>query len=273
MNKKRFAKVGLGVAVLGAISYAAVLFTMWKKQDDFIFYRPNEFTDLMEYRHDISRLELQMPDKTIVRGWHKKVENPLGVIMYFGGNSEDISFFVADDRVSSSYDIVSLNYRGFGLSDGVPSSQSMMSDSVTIHDFVDGQLYQGRLPITVAGRSMGTGVATWLTSQRSVHKTILLSPYDSFLSVASENYPWVPVRWLMRTEFNAMEWSKLIETPMVSFVGSLDDVVSPSRSEALFRNWKSPNKELVIIDGARHVLGRFDAFWLKFNEALGTSKN
>jgi hypothetical protein len=53
--------------------------------------------------------------------------------------------------------------------------------------------------------SLGTGVATALAVTREVENVILVTPYDSIVSVAAERYPWAPVRWLIKDDYNSVK--------------------------------------------------------------------
>jgi pimeloyl-ACP methyl ester carboxylesterase len=52
--------------------------------------------------------------------------------------------------------------------------------------------------IVAMGRSLGTGVAVHLASQRPLAGAILVTPYDSMVAVAQVHYPLLPVGLLLR---------------------------------------------------------------------------
>ena len=62
----------------------------------------------------------------------------------------------------------------------------MFSDAIQIYDILVNDYHIDPKNIILMGRSLGTGVATYLSSQRSVKKVILVTPYDSVESLAKE---------------------------------------------------------------------------------------
>ena len=52
--------------------------------------------------------------------------------------------------------------------------------------------------ITIVGRSLGSGVATYLASVRPAARLVLVTPYNSLTDIAALRYPFIPVRWLLR---------------------------------------------------------------------------
>jgi hypothetical protein len=66
---------------------------------------------------------------------------------------------------------------------------------------------------------LGSGIATYLASQKNVAGVILVTPYDSILSVASELYPFIPVKFLLRHKFLSGEYAKLQQNRVLVIYG------------------------------------------------------
>jgi pimeloyl-ACP methyl ester carboxylesterase len=96
-------------------------------------------------------------------------------------------------RSVSDYAVYLLNYRGFGGSGGSPSEEAIAEDALALFD----QVYASHPQIAVVGRSLGSGVAVRLASQRPVQQLILVTPYNSLEEIAEQQYPWLPVKWLL----------------------------------------------------------------------------
>jgi hypothetical protein len=97
------------------------------------------------------------------------------------------------------------------------------------------------------GRSIGTGVATHLATNRKVDGVILVTPYDSITSVAQENYPLLPIKLIAKYRFDSLSRAPSIKASMISLVASEDTIVPPWHAKALFEKWSGPKKEIIII--------------------------
>ena len=112
-------------------------------------------------------------------------------LIYFGGNAEDVSQDIPDladafpDRA-----IYALHYPGYGGSSGSPSQKAIFAASLALFDRVHAE-HQN---VVIVGRSLGSGVAVWIASQRPIARIILVTPFDSLADVASEQYRFLPVR-------------------------------------------------------------------------------
>ena len=65
----------------------------------------------------------------------------------------------------------------------------------------------------MAGRSLGSGVAVRLASQRPASRLILITPYDSLQDLATAQFPFVPVKWLLRDKFESWRYAARITVP------------------------------------------------------------
>ena len=68
-----------------------------------------------------SPLEVVAADGTRLRGWIVEGSaTPAPVVIYFGGNAEEVSWTLSDARWPREWTIGGLNYRGYGASEGKP---------------------------------------------------------------------------------------------------------------------------------------------------------
>lgn len=258
----------LGVCFL---IYVALCLALWHEQDSLIFLRPSEQPELVENLPGVQRFAFKTHDGTVLRGWVRRAVKwtphaPL--VVYFGGNGEDVSAFVALNNLPRHHMLVAVNYRGFGASDGFPTASAMIADALEVFDKAASLQGVDRDRIIVIGRSLGTGIATWVSKSRSVVATVLVSPYDSFQSVASEHYPMVPIKWMMRQEFAAAQWALQAHSRLITIVGTEDEVVTNERSKGLFQAWAAPNKDWIEIPSTGHTLYPSALFWDRLRSAI-----
>jgi pimeloyl-ACP methyl ester carboxylesterase len=67
--------------------------------------------------------------------------------------------------------------------------RALVADALALFD----SLAADHDDIAVVGRSLGSGVATQLAAQRPVSRLVLVTPFDSIVSVGQAAMPWIPV--------------------------------------------------------------------------------
>ena len=154
----------------------------------------------------LQNIQIHTEDGNILDGWMQKGEDKSYTVLYFGGNGDETSYFV--EKYNYKYaNIVSFNYRGYAYSTGKPSEKALLADALTEYDYLTKTLKMSPEKIIVMGRSLGTGIATYLASQRKVQSVILITPYDSVESVAQESYFFLPVSLLITNPFRSYTYA------------------------------------------------------------------
>ena len=197
--------------------------------------------------------QLVAEDGVLLRGWlvGGLARRPWPLLIYFGGNAEEVSWLVPELSRFPEFAALLVNYRGYGLSEGQPSETMLYRDALALYDDITRRPDIDRGRVIVIGRSLGTGVATYLASQRPVAGVVLISPYDSLVHVARAAYPFLPVDLLLRHRFDSAARAPLIHAPLLALVAARDDIVRPERSRELVQAWGGP-AHLEVLDGVDH---------------------
>jgi fermentation-respiration switch protein FrsA (DUF1100 family) len=233
----------------------------WLFQEHLLFF-PQPIGSTAHLPARASPLEVAATDGTRLRGWIvRPAAAPAPVVIYFGGNAEEVSWTLSDARWPREWAIVSVNYRGYGASDGKPGEVALKSDALAIYDAVAKRDDIDPKRIVVFGRSLGTGVATHVAARRPVASAILASPYDSMTAIGKLHYPYLPVSLLLRHPLDAAAEAKNNRMPLLAIVGDADTIIPPSRSRALFDAWAGPKIWLVIPGADHNDLGVREEFW------------
>jgi len=216
-------------AVLAVIAAAYVGLCAWvyASQRDLMYFPQFTRVDARETDVEIHR------DGVTLRGW---LVNPgqSTAIVYFGGNAERIErgrdAFAVWFPDSSGYFIA---YRGYGASDGSPRESELFADALAVFDHVRAR-HPG--PIAVVGRSLGSGVASYLASRRPVARLALITPFDSMAGVASAHYPWLPVRWLLTDSYESTRHLAGYHGPVLVIRAGRDTVIPAANTDRLVRS-------------------------------------
>ena len=233
----------------------------WFAQESLLFF-PQPVSSTAHLPARALRLEVAAADGTHLRGWIVKgTAAPAPTVIYFGGNAEEVSWTISDNRWPRDWTIVGVNYRGYGTSEGKPGEPALTADALVIYDAVTKRDDVDPRRIVVFGRSLGTAIATHLAAERPVAGAILVSPYDSMTAIGKLHYPWLPVSLLLRHRFDAVPDAKRNTMPMLAIVGGADSIIPAERSRALFDAWAGPKTWQVVPRAGHNDLGNDAAFW------------
>jgi pimeloyl-ACP methyl ester carboxylesterase len=194
-----------------------------------------------------TRMTLSMPDVQVSVVTRERA-GPRALI-YFGGNAEDVSRNLPEfTEAFPEYAVYLLNYRGFGGSGGSPSEEAIAEDALALFD----QVYASHPQISLIGRSLGSGVAVRLASQRPVQQLILVTPYNSLEEIATRQYPWLPVQWLLKDRFESGKYAAHIRVPTLLLAASNDEVIPRASTQRLLENFPQGVAVLRVVPDSGH---------------------
>jgi pimeloyl-ACP methyl ester carboxylesterase len=178
------------------------------------------------------------------------VERPgTQALLYFGGNAEDVAANVVPFATAfPGHSVYLMNYRGYGGSTGKPSEKSLVADATALYDAI----VASQADISVMGRSLGSGIAVQLATQRDVARLVLVTPFDSLVNVARAHYWFLPVGLLMRDRYDSVRLAPRVKSKVLVVTAGSDEIIPRARSEALAAAFRRSQLRVVVIEGARH---------------------
>ncbi|OQY55917.1 MAG: hypothetical protein DRR08_16350 [Candidatus Parabeggiatoa sp. nov. 2] len=208
-------------------------------------------------------VQIKTPDDVTLHGWFVKntPEKQSPLLIYFGGNAEEVSGHVRDIDFLTGWSLLLVNYRGYGLSEGSPSEQNFFNDAVLLYDVFSNRADIDPNKVVAFGRSLGTGVAVYLASQRPLKGLILVSPYDSIRSVAQRIYFYVLMSLLLKHPFDSLALAPLIKTPMLALIAEQDRLIPPPHSVALIEAWGGVTQQQMIPDTKHNNIQIGRGYW------------
>lgn len=239
--------------VLALVAYFGLCALLYLQQHRLIYYPQFTQTDPARTTFSLAR-----PD-AVLRGG---VATPgrADAVLYFGGNAERVE---ANREPFAhwlpSHSVYLLAYRGYGASDGEPSEAVLFADALALYDDVARRHPGGR--IAVVGRSLGSGVATYVASQRDVAALVLVTPFDSLAAVAQSHYPVFPVRWLLTDRYDSAARLPGYRGPLLVLRAGRDAVVPPPHTDRLLATYEG-QAQIVDFPRASHDdLSADAAYW------------
>ena len=224
---------------------------MYFAQDSLIFH-PQPLSEQQRaafaLRGSVHSLYTEADDGTRLHAWQVDGKKPSTLVMYFGGNAEEVSWML--DQVTRHAPDASwllVDYRGYGSSQGSPSEAALVADAVRWYH----EVRPGADRIYVFGRSLGSGVAVQLAALQPVDGVILVTPYDSMVEVGQHHYPFLPVDWMLRHRFDSVQRAPKVQAPLLCLVAGRDEIIPMAHSRRLYEAWGG-QKQWVELAGAGH---------------------
>lgn len=192
-------------------------------------------------------------------------------IIYFGGNAEDVSLNIPEfSRWFRGHTVYLLNYRGYGGSSGSPTEAGLYRDAEAIFDFA--KALHGN--VSVIGRSLGSGVATHLAAVRNLDRLVLVTPFDSFASMAHALYPLFPTSLLLKDTYDSKSRAGRINVPVLLLAAEFDEIVPLENSERLAAAIDPALLTMRVIESTAHnSIGSSPAYGLALQNFMYASAN
>ncbi len=214
----------------------------------FLFFRQRKmiYYPTREVQHGFSERVFENDGeliKTIVLN-----PNQDNAIIYFGGNAENVVYSTLDFQQLISNTVYLVNYRGYSGSTGKPTEQALYSDAIAIYD----EINTTHTKISVIGRSIGSGIATYLASQRPISKLMLVTPFDSLQNIAQAQFPIYPSSIILKDKYRSIDRIKDIDSKTLILIAENDQIVPYKNSVKLVNSFPKEQVDVKIIKNRGH---------------------
>lgn len=228
---RRLGKSLLSAAALAALIYLGICALLFFQQRQMIYYPGATRVDAHATDYTL------ISDGVTLRGWRLNSSKGKALI-YFGGNAERLETSREEfARLFPDRTIYLLSYRGYGASEGKPDQTALFGDALALYDHVSAQ--HPNAPIAIIGRSLGSGVASYVASRRPVERLALVTPFDSLAAVGQSHYPAFPVRWLMRDRYESTRYLPQYRGPLLVLRAGRDEVIPAANTDKLLASLKN----------------------------------
>ncbi len=251
--------------VIIVIVLAAILLIGWNKLQEYFFFHP--WNDLTSYRKLQKLDEFQeiviKNEEVNLSGWFWNIQNakgPAPLVIFFTGNAQNSSntmyYYYESGKmkdVFGGYNLMIVDYPGYGMSKGKPSDDSMFVASNYVFEYAANMQEVDKDKIVIMGYSIGTGVATYCASKNAASGLILVAPYDKALSLYNDsvNSFYGPMESLAKYRFDSISYAKDVQEPTLIFTSKADEVINYKHSLNLAEKFPEL-KDVVILEGVDH---------------------
>ena len=199
-------------------------------------------------------------DGTRLHAWQVPAAAGAPLVIYFGGNAEDVSWMLEETaRNAPGVGWLLVDYRGYGGSEGSPSEAAISSDALQWYDYAASEIRPAE--VIAFGRSLGSGAAVYLASQRKLKSVILVSPFDSLVAVAARYYPFLPVQWMLKHRFDSAALAPKLTVPLLCLAAMRDEVIPPAHAKALYEAWAGPKRWVALEEAGHNTTDSHPLFW------------
>ncbi|EAR01281.1 alpha/beta hydrolase [Maribacter sp. HTCC2170] len=232
----------LGISVLLYFLQDYLMFKPEKLHKDFEFHYENQ---------EIEEYNVETRDGAIINGIRFKSKEPKGVVFYLKGNSKSIKGWgkFAVDFTRHGYDVLMVDYRGFGKSTGTRTQKAIKRDLQMIYDKI--KEHTPEKYIILYGRSLGSGFAAKLASMNNPRMLILDAPYYSLSKVAKKYIPFMPLSLLLKFPMPTYKWLKYVNCP-IHIIHGTDDRLIPYKTSVKLSKIKPKYTRLYTVIGGGH---------------------
>lgn len=212
-----FVKAVINILGLAALAYVGLVILVYFLQRTMLYVPSHQSmrTGLSEWKSGDA-----------VIGYCREVPEPETIWMMLHGNGGQAAHREQTLQCLTANDsFYVLEYPGYGLRGGKTTRESIDSAASEAYQMLRSQ-HPGT-PVCVIGESLGSGPASFLAQQKTPpDKIVLLVPYDVLSNVASGRFPFLPVRLLMKDNWDNIESLKSHTGPIDIFA-TRDDRVIP----------------------------------------------
>ncbi len=238
-----------------AIALALALPNVLERLVASVLFQPSPGIDLhpAQLGIDASEIWLDTEDGVRIHGFF--LPGPPGVdraILFLHGNAGNASHRLpnAAELARLGCDVLLLDYRGYGRSQGTPSEEGVYRDARAGLAYLKEERGLREERVLLFGRSLGGAVAVDLAKGRALAGVIVESTFTSLADMGRAVLG--PVGALLaRSGFDSLTKIRALRAPLLSFHGDRDEIVPFELGRRLFEQAPEP-KAFEVIPGAGH---------------------
>ncbi len=178
------------------------------------------------FEQNFAEGHLEVSDGVQLNYLYFKSKKPTGtMVIYLHGNADNLERWgrYASDFTSKGADVLMYDYRSYGKSGGYFTQENALADALKMYDYIIKTHKPQR--VIIYGRSLGSGIATYLSTQRASSALVLETPYYSIADVWNSRIGIVDVEPFIKINFPSYVWIKNTKAPVYIFHGTYDRVV------------------------------------------------
>lgn len=264
----------LSIVITVSVIYVAISIALYYLQD-YMLFKPEKLPKDFQFDYEnqeTKEYNLETRDGAVINGlrFFPKGESK-GVVLYLKGNSKSIKGWgkFAVDFTRHGYNVLMVDYRGFGKSTGRRSQKAIKRDLQLVYNKLKEMTTEDR--IILYGRSLGSGFAAKLASMNHPKMLILDAPYYSLTKVTARYAPFMPLSLLMKYPLPTYKWLKYVQCPIHIIHGTNDKLIPHKTSVKLSKVNPKLTKLHTVIGGGHKDLNNFESYHSMLDDIINSS--
>lgn len=215
----------VAVLVIAYVTLAVVLFFM---QSTFLYKPVREVPYTPEdIGLDFENVALETADSVKLNAWYIPAKDAKMTMLFCHGNGGNIMHRLDSINLFNKLGLncFIFDYRGYGQSEGKITEEGTYIDTLTAYKWL---MQIKNIPpeeIIVFGRSIGGSVAAHLASQVKAGSLVVESCFTSYIDMGKKLYPYMPVRWFAKFDYNTIDCLKKVRCPAMIIHSRGDEIV------------------------------------------------
>ncbi|MFT6850524.1 MAG: alpha-beta hydrolase superfamily lysophospholipase [Sphingobacteriales bacterium] len=249
--------------IIGLVAiYGALCFSFYSFQEKFLFH-PSKLEKDFQFSHKSFIKEYLLKDTGNVEislAHFSASDSPKALVIYFHGNVHNIEHYsqFIDPFLENNLDVIIMDYRNFGKSQGKTTPNSFYNDINLVSDFIDKEFKHHKK--VAYGKSLGSGMATYFASKQNTELIILEAPFYDFSNTVNRWGALFLSKTFLKYKFNNATNLKLSKAPVYIFHGENDWLISPKAPGKIKNEFHERVKLTIIKDGKHNGLPDFPIY-------------
>jgi uncharacterized protein len=245
----------ISIVSVFAIGYAVLAVALFFYQPNMLYFPDMPSREIEATPGDIGLdyepLTLTTRDDEQLDAWFIPANPARGVVLFCHGNAGNISHRLVSIQLfhELGLSVLIFDYRGYGQSTGKPTEKGTYRDVDAAWDYLVEQRGIPAEHIILFGRSLGASIAADLATRQNAAGLILESGFTSVPDIAAKLYPWLPVRWFSRYQYDTRKKLADIHSPVLIAHSRDDEIIPYSNGERLFEAANEPKQFLPLRGG------------------------
>ncbi len=234
--------------------YCSIGIALFYLQEKFLFH-PSPLPLAHEWKFEMPFEELNIAyskneNLNIIRFLPKNLP-ARGAVIYFHGNMNNVGNYAGFAKIFTDrgYELWMPDYPGFGKTTGKLSERKLYDQALQVYKLVNGKFSPDS--IIIYGKSLGTGIASYLASVEPSGMLILETPYFSIPDLFAAFAPVYPVERMSTFKIPLGQYLSECKIPIIIFHGTKDEVI-PYRSASKLKPYLKKGDEFITIENGRH---------------------
>jgi len=280
MNRKEKPKVSTRrkiyrVAIVVTLIYCSIGIALYHLQEKLLFHPellPKDFQFKFGIPFKEVNIAMNKTDTLNLIQFFPRDTAPKGIILYFHGNKGNVIRFAkyATNFTKNGFEVWMPDYPTYGKTTGKLTEENMYAQAKEVYKLAHSKFSADS--IFVYGRSLGSGVAAYISAKEDCAGLILETPYYSIPDLFSSYAPIYPTNRMSHFKFPVGEYLKEVKAPITIFHGTSDQTIPYREAKKLKKVLKRGDEFITIENGTHNNLNDFPLFYEKLDSALSSKK-